>query len=45
MATECKEFHPYPYQRFCIQHIIDHPVAGLFVDMGMGKTVMTLTCI
>lgn len=43
MATECKEFHPYPYQRFCIQHIIDHPVAGLFVDMGMGKTVMTLT--
>ena len=43
MATECKEFHPYPYQQFCIQHIIDHPVAGLFVDMGMGKTVMTLT--
>lgn len=37
MATECKEFHPYPYQQFCIQHIIDHPVAGLFVDMGMGK--------
>lgn len=25
MATECKEFHPYPYQQFCIQHIIDHP--------------------
>lgn len=43
MAMECKEFHPYPYQQFCIQHIIDHPAAGLFVDMGMGKTVMTLT--
>lgn len=40
---DCKEFHPYPYQQFCIQHIIDHPAAGLFVDMGMGKTVMTLT--
>lgn len=43
MAMECKEFHPYPYQQFCIQHIINHPAAGLFVDMGMGKTVMTLT--
>lgn len=21
MAMECKEFHPYPYQQFCIQHI------------------------
>ena len=40
---DCKAFHPYPYQQFCIQHIIDHPAAGLFVDMGMGKTVMTLT--
>ena len=42
-CMDCKEFHPYPYQQFCIQHIIDHPAAGLFVDMGMGKTVMTLT--
>ena len=25
---DCKEFHPYPYQQFCIQPIIDHPAAG-----------------
>ncbi|WP_294481884.1 DEAD/DEAH box helicase [uncultured Bacteroides sp.] len=33
------------YQTFAVQHIIDHPGAGLLLDMGLGKTVSTLTAI
>lgn len=33
------------YQRFGVQHIIEKPEAGLFLDMGLGKTVTTLTAI
>lgn len=39
------KFKPYDYQRRAIQHILDHPAAGLFLDMGLGKTVITLTAI
>lgn len=39
------EFIPHDYQEYSIQKIIDHPAAGLFLDMGMGKTVSTLTAI
>lgn len=37
MAMECKEFHPYPYQQFCIQHIIDHPAAGFLWTWAWEK--------
>lgn len=37
------EFTPHPYQSYGIDWIIDHPAAGLFLDMGLGKTVTTLT--
>lgn len=33
------------YQRFGVEHILDRPQAGLFLDMGLGKTVITLTAI
>lgn len=33
------------YQRMAVRHIIDHPAAGLLLDMGLGKTVSTLTAI
>lgn len=33
------------YQKAAVQHIIDHPAAGLFLDMGLGKTVSTLTAV
>lgn len=33
------------YQTFAVQHIINHPGAGLLLDMGLGKTVSTLTAI
>src|SRR5690606_25891088 len=39
------KFNPYPYQRRAIQHILDNPAAGLFLDMGLGKTVITLTAV
>lgn len=38
-------FHPYPYQAFAIQQILEKPAVGLFLDMGMGKTVITLTAL
>jgi SNF2 family DNA or RNA helicase len=39
------KFKPHPYQHHAIQHIIDHPAAGLLLDMGLGKTVSTLTAV
>lgn len=33
------------YQKFSVQHIIDHPYCSLFLDLGLGKTVSTLTAI
>ncbi|OAA89436.1 hypothetical protein WX45_01268 [Clostridium ljungdahlii DSM 13528] len=30
------KFIPYEYQKYAINHIIDHEASGLFLDMGMG---------
>lgn len=35
----------HPYQRAAVDHIITHPYCGLFLEMGLGKTVSTLTAI
>lgn len=39
------KFVPHNYQEHCINRIIDTPKVGLFLDMGLGKTVITLTAI
>ena len=39
------KFTPHWYQVQAIQFILQHPVAALFLDMGLGKTVITLTAI
>lgn len=39
------KFSPWDYQQFAINHVMDHETSGLFLDMGMGKTVSTLTAI
>ena len=39
------KFKPHDYQRYTIQFIIDHPEAAIFLGMGMGKTISTLTAI
>lgn len=36
-------FTPHEYQRYCIGRILDTPFIGLYLDMGLGKTVITLT--
>ena len=38
-------YHPWIYQSFCESKIIEIPYIALFVDMGLGKTVITLTAI
>ena len=40
-----KEFVPHKYQSECIDFILDHPFCGLFLDMGLGKTIITLTAV
>lgn len=42
MLTE-KNIHD--YQKACVEHIISHHYCGVFLDMGLGKTVSTLTAI
>ena len=37
------KFNPRPYQKKSIDFILDNPRAGLFLDMGLGKTVSVLT--
>jgi SNF2 family DNA or RNA helicase len=39
------KFKPHNYQSYATQRIVDDPFAGLFLDMGLGKTVSTLTAI
>lgn len=39
------EFHPHAYQRYCIEKVVELPAVGLFLDMGLGKSVITLTAI
>lgn len=39
------KFVPHDYQRYCITRGIQQPELMLFLDMGLGKTVVTLTII
>lgn len=36
-------YTPYTYQEACQEFLLAHSEAGVFVRMGLGKTVMTLT--
>lgn len=38
-------FKPHEYQKYCISRCITDNKLGLFLDMGLGKTVITLTAI
>lgn len=42
---EKRSFKPHPYQERAIRWILDKPHCALFLDMGLGKTVVTLTAI
>lgn len=39
------EFKPHEYQRHCIERVLSIKKLGLFLDMGLGKTVTTLTAV
>lgn len=39
------DFKPHDYQRVAMEWILDHEKCGLFLDMGMGKTVSSLTAV
>ena len=39
------KFIPHNYQSYCIDYIKSHPVSALFLDCGLGKTVITLSAI
>ena len=39
------KYKPHEYQSYCIQRIINDKAVGLFLDMGLGKTVITLTAV
>lgn len=38
-------FSPHNYQAYAIDYIETHPVAAVLLDMGLGKTVISLTAI
>lgn len=40
-----KETDLHKYQLACVEHIITHPFCGVFLEMGLGKTVSALTAI
>jgi|GraSoiStandDraft_46_1057282.scaffolds.fasta_scaffold01825_13 SNF2 family DNA or RNA helicase len=45
MKPHPQVFHPYDYQNTAYQHILDKPKAGVLLEMGLGKTVVTLTAL
>ncbi len=38
-------FSPHNYQSYAIDYIETHPIAAVLLDMGLGKTVISLTAI
>lgn len=39
------KFVPHDYQRYATQFIVEHPVAAVILQMGLGKTAVTLAAI
>lgn len=37
------KYIPHDYQAYCIDYLLSHPAAGLFLKPGMGKTSTSLT--
>ena len=39
------EYNPHKYQNYATDFILENPIAAIFLDCGLGKTVITLTAI
>lgn len=45
LKEEMIKYNPHNYQAYSTDFIINHKAAGLFLEQGLGKTVITLTAI
>ena len=39
------KYEPHNYQQYAVEYIENHPIAAVLLDMGLGKTSITLTAI
>lgn len=39
------KYCPHDYQTYATNFILQHPISAVFLDMGLGKSVITLTAI
>jgi len=39
------KYSPHKYQQYATNFILEHPIAAVFLDMGLGKSVITLTAL
>lgn len=39
------KYEPHDYQTFATNFILEHPTAAVFLDMGLGKSIITLTAL
>jgi SNF2 family DNA or RNA helicase len=39
------KYEPHDYQKYATDFILEHPVSAILLDMGLGKTVITLTAL
>lgn len=39
------KYKPHNYQTYATNFILEHPISAIFLDMGLGKSVITLTSI
>jgi len=39
------KFNPHDYQIYATNFILEHPISAVLLDMGLGKTSITLTAI
>ena len=39
------KYRPHDYQAYATNFILEHPISAVFLDMGLGKSVITLSAI
>lgn len=39
------KYSPHKYQEYATDFILEHPVSAVFLDMGLGKSIITLTAL
>jgi SNF2 family DNA or RNA helicase len=39
------KYNPHEYQRYATDFILSHPISAVFLEMGLGKSVITLSAI